>query len=272
MVALLATAGTVAVAAAATSSAAAPPGAIGNDASYPQCGTALPRTGAFGIVGVTGGRAFSANPCLAAQWAWAKGRPNRPGVYINTGNPAPTSSFYWSASGRRDPALCADNRSTTDPGCAYNYGWHAAEHALRTGQGVDPAMTKVTWWLDVEIANSWNGDGIANAADLQGALDYLRTHGVASVGVYSTAYQWKTITGGYATATAASYRSAWAKAFTPRYPLESLPVWTATVATSASSAAASCGTGFTGARTQLVQYRDPSGIDADVVCGAPPRT
>jgi len=268
VVAVLTTVGAVSVASAATSPAA--PGAVGHDVSYPQCGgAALPTTGRFGIVGVNGGRAFSTNPCLASQYTWAKGRPSRPGVYVNTGNPAPTSSFYWPASGVKDPALCTDNRSTTDPGCAYNYGWHAAEHALKTGKKASSGMTGVTWWLDVEIANSWNGNGIANAADLQGAADYLRSHGVASVGIYSTGYQWKTITGGYTAANASTYRSAWKKAFTPKFPLESLPVWIATVQDTTAAATKSCGASFTGAPVQLVQFRDSSGLDADLVCGKP---
>ena len=59
-----------------------------------------------------------------------------------------------------------------------------------------------TWWLDVETVNSWNGDGIANAADLQGVVDLLRSKGVARVGLYSTAYQWRAITGGYTASSA----------------------------------------------------------------------
>jgi hypothetical protein len=108
-------------------------------------------------------------------------------VYVNTGNPAPRSDFYWPASGFRDPALCRDNTSTRDPGCAYDYSWHAAAKALAVADRVDPGLRSRTWWLDVEKANSWNGDGIANTADLQGALDLLRSKGVTRVGRYSTA-------------------------------------------------------------------------------------
>jgi hypothetical protein len=63
-VVLLSTALLTGVAAAA----APPPGSTGHDVSYPQCGMPLPSSGSFGVVGVTNGIAFSANPCLAAQW------------------------------------------------------------------------------------------------------------------------------------------------------------------------------------------------------------
>src|SRR5205823_1713192 len=41
------------------------------DVSYPQCGGALPTNVDGGIVGVNAGIVFSANPCLATEWAWA---------------------------------------------------------------------------------------------------------------------------------------------------------------------------------------------------------
>lgn len=244
---------------------AAPPGAVGHDVSTPQCTTTLPASGAFAVVGLTGGRAFSVNPCFDAEYRWASGRPSAAAVYINTGNPAPTSNYYWPTSGTRDPALCRDATSTRDPGCAYDYGWHAAAAALAAADRTDRAIRGLTWWLDVEIANSWNGDRIANAADLQGALDLLRSKGVARVGIYSTGYQWTSITGGYSQSTAGTYRSAWRASFTPRFPLESAPLWIATVGDLASATAA-CSTTFTGAAAQLVQFHDASGLDADVVC------
>ena len=130
---------------------------------------------------------------------------------------------------------------------------------------VDPGLRSRTWWLDVETANSWNGDGIANTADLQGALDLLRSQGVARVGLYSTAYQWRAITGGYTATSAATYRATWRPAFTPRYRLESAPLWIATAGDLAAAKAA-CSTSFTGAAAQMVQFVDGSGLDADYVC------
>src|SRR5579864_6452329 len=58
-------------------------GSTGYDVSYPQCGAAAP-TGAFGIIGVNGGRPFSNNACLAAEYSAAPQSP-APSLYINTG-------------------------------------------------------------------------------------------------------------------------------------------------------------------------------------------
>src|SRR3954470_21778159 len=65
----------------------------GYDVSYPQCGTTLPTDQAFGIVGVNGGLATTANPCLGSQlaWAWrssgAVTTQPKAQVYLNTANP-----------------------------------------------------------------------------------------------------------------------------------------------------------------------------------------
>ncbi len=258
--AAVAMATTVSVAWAAT----APAGSVGRDVSYPWCGAALPSPAAFAIVGVGGGRAFSANPCLATQYAWAAKRPSSPGVYVNTGNPAPRSAFYWPTSGSRDPALCRDSTSVTDAGCAYDYGWHAAGDALTVAARAGVPKT-ITWWLDVETVNSWNGDGRANTADLQGMFDRLRTAGVVEVGIYSTARQWAAITGGYTRTSANTYRTAWRRAFAPRFPMAVAPLWVATGGDRAAASTA-CGTSFTGGPTRLAQYLDGTGFDADLVC------
>jgi hypothetical protein len=256
-------------------SASYPAGTTGHDVSYPQCspsgGTGTTVTGlggAFGVVGVTGGRPWSANTCSAAEYTWAAGLPNTPSLYMNTANPAPTSTYYWPTSGSSDPALCLNAASTTDPGCAYDYGWHAAADALTTEAKNIPNAATLDWWLDVETANSWNGDGTSNAADLQGAVDYLRSHGVPAVGLYSTSAQWTTITGGYDTATVASYASAWAPEFTAQYPMTGSSVWVAG-ASSLSAAESACGTTFTGGPTWLAQYPDGTGFDADYSCAPP---
>lgn len=260
-------------------SSAAPAGAVGHDVSYPQCAgtgssstTVGSLTGQFGIVGVTNGLPWSANPCLASEHGWASGLPYQPGLYVNTANPAPRSSFYWPVSGRSDPALCIDSTSTTDPGCAYDYGWHAAANALSTAVASVPGAAVDSWWLDVETANSWNGNGTANTADLQGAADFLRSNGVPSVGIYTSSYAWSTITGDYTVNTAMTYQSAWSSEFTARYPLSQSPTWVAGAGTSATASSTCAAVAFTGTVPHLAQYNDGSGYDADLVCGTPPPT
>ncbi len=63
----------------------------GYDVSFPQCGKSLPRDGSFGIVGVTSGLPWSANPCLATQYKWADSKASAPSLYVNTANPGPIS-------------------------------------------------------------------------------------------------------------------------------------------------------------------------------------
>jgi hypothetical protein len=64
-------------------------------------------------------------------------------------NETPPPMIRW-------PSLCLphlsqeDGDSRTDPGCAYDYGWHAAPDALATGKKPGEAVLGHTWWLDVE--------------------------------------------------------------------------------------------------------------------------
>jgi hypothetical protein len=248
-----------------TAWAADPSDAPGHDISHPQCDKQPPDGSAFGVVGINRGSPFSINPCLQAQYRWAVGRPSGAAVYINTSNPSPNSAYYWPGSGSSDPARCTDSRSTTDPGCAYDYGWHAAAYALTTGRRLGVAVLGRTWWLDVETGNTWNGNGISNTAVLQGMYDYLRNHGVARVGLYSTGYQWQRITGGYTASTAAGYRNAWSPRVIPDYPLHDAPLWVATGGNSR-SAPAKCPTSFTGGPTEMVQFIGEDGFDTNVRC------
>ncbi len=216
-------------------------GTSGYDVSFPQCGKPLPRGGSFGVVGVTNGLPWSANPCLQAEYQWARGMSSAPSLYMNTANPGPISR-YWNRPG---PQTCADATSYSDAGCSYNYGWNAAADAFAIASGATSGASATNyWWLDVETANSWNGTPAANAAALDGYIGYLSSNHVAGVGVYSTGSQWKAITGGYT--------------------LPSTPNWVAG-ASSLRTAPRMCGTGFTGGPVWLVQY--PSkGFDADYVC------
>lgn len=223
--------------------AAAGSGSTGYDVSYPQCGTTLPSKPLFAIVGVNNGRPWNDNPCLASEYTWAKtSTSTRPvGLYMNTANPG-TLSSHWGNPATPKPdcnPLMADNLN-----CAYNYGWNAAAEAMAWASSQN-ATVAGPWWLDVETANSWSSDTAANNADLQGSADYLSQNGASSVGVYSTAYQWNTITG-----TPAGFAN--------------LPNWVAG-GKSARQAPTLCNSSFAGGPVQLVQY--PAGkLDGDVAC------
>lgn len=187
-----------------------PAAAPGIDVSWPQCGDRLPESFSFAVVGVNGGRVYSPNPCLGrgddpSELEWAGAEAD---LYLNTGNPGPDISSYW-PHGQTTPRACnapwTPGADTID--CAYVYGWNAAADSYRTALDAfvslgwaDPAADRVpgerTWWLDVEIANSWRLDRSLNVATLQGAVDYLESMGVAEVGFYSTPLLWSKITGG----------------------------------------------------------------------------
>ena len=125
-------------------------GRYGNDISWPQCGGAFPTQAGFGIIGVTGGRPFTQNPCLAQEWQWALSNRGAPAYYMNISDPG-----------------------TADPS---GYGASAAAYALNYASSATGASSAVNhvWWIDVETANTWSSNQAANAALIQGALTYLK--------------------------------------------------------------------------------------------------
>lgn len=233
------------------------PPPIGYDVSYPQCGKELPVNAAFGIVGVNGGRVYSPNPCLgagahASQLAWAG--PNAD-LYANTANPGPRISRYWPI-GQAFPRVCsADELDSL--ACAYDYGWNAAADSYASAVAAyvslgwadaDATHTPVAnrWWLDVEVANSWRRNTALNVAALQGAVDYLESMDVASVGFYSAPRMWHRITG--ATDAFSDY-----------------PSWVAGASTLRGAMRVCRGEGFTGGPVELAQYFS-DGFDANHRC------
>jgi hypothetical protein len=212
----------------------APAGSVGVDISYPNCGSVVPAA-AFGIVGVTGGAAYTVNPCLAEQ---AHGFRTL-SLYANTG---------WNAVSPNVSARAPRRCAPTDTTClAYNYGYNAGLAALAAAARA--GMRSSSWWLDVELANTWGGI-TQNRASLQGEYDALRRHGVATVGAYSTTSQWSEITRGW--------KNGW-------------PSWGATVLPSAAAARGYCtGHRFTGGPSWFIQFRpSPTGVDRDVACLVP---
>jgi hypothetical protein len=169
-------------------------GSVGYDISWPQCGRALPPATGFGIVGVTEGRPYIGNPCLATLYAWARSTPGGAGFYMNTSNPGTASTAVnWYQQKSPDPS-CAPGKEAA---CAYNYGFNAAAHAVSYAQAQTGRSASSAWWLDVETTNSWSpADPAANLASIRGSLDFLQRVPGVVVGIYSTRYQWTVITGG----------------------------------------------------------------------------
>jgi len=107
----------------------------------------------------------------------------------------------WPSSGTNTYGTCDGSDSQA---CAWEYGKARAAQDIvwlevAAGDvGVASSAGDYTWWLDVETGNSWETGTTGqanNVADLQGMVDTLEAAG-ASVGVYSTSYQWGVITGG----------------------------------------------------------------------------
>ena len=161
-------------------------GRYGFDVSWPQCeDRGLPSGHAFAILGITGGKAFTANPCLASQWAWATAAAGAGGLYINMNEPQ---------SGPRSNMGPAGRCKHGDLACtAYNYGANSVDSALAyaRSQGAEAP----TIWLDVETGNAWTPYKDVNALVIKGALDQLHRLGKVA-GIYSTSLQWGEITGG----------------------------------------------------------------------------
>lgn len=143
---------------------------FGFDISWPQCrdhGAVLPPAfGPVAIVGVTGGRPFTTNPCLRAEWAWARSRTSSAG-YLNLAAPRSGDPFAYGAATARDALARARSEGVR-------------LHSL---------------WLDVEIGNHWAADAGSNRQVVRGAITALKGQGV-SAGVYSTPLDWRQITRG----------------------------------------------------------------------------
>jgi hypothetical protein len=134
--------------------------------------------------------------------------------------------------------------------CAYDYGWTAAQYAFARAADVTgrAAAAQYPWWLDVESANSWSAQQDTNAAAVQGALDYLRSVHVASLGIYSTLTDWEALIGPAAPQAAFGGLLNWRPGATN---LQDAPSW--------------CSRTVSGGRVKYVQF--PSGgFDTDFAC------
>ena len=209
-----------------------PVSTTGFDISWPQCNGNRPAPPyGFGIIGVTYGHLFSANPCLATQWGWSTTYGSFGAVYVNSN--APTADEYAAF------ALGTAAKCGTNAGCILDlWGRRGAEQALRNGSSISAPM----WWLDVETSNEWLPDTAANAVILRAMIDVLRQAG-KNVGVYSTSLQWGKIVGDFA---------------------PGLPTWVAGAPQDTTTSYCT-GHSFGGGVAWLAQSGDPN-FDTDVLC------
>jgi hypothetical protein len=179
-------------------------------------------------------------------------------LYANTADPGPALSSHW-PNGQTAPQQC---NTAAAPGadknaCAYDYGWNAGQDSYHdavnayvalgwTPSGSTRTPVANSWWLDVETANSWEGNSANNIAELQGEVDYLKSVGVASVGFYAPAASWQAITGG--TTQFSAYLS-----------------WVPGAASLADAQARCSSSSFTGGPVALVQFTQ-GGMNADTSC------
>jgi hypothetical protein len=232
----------------------------GYDVSYPQCAGSYPSHPLFGIVGVNGGLATTANPCLSGELRWAHDTPgqNDPkqpplSLYIDTANPGGQHVPDW-PSGGTTPLYAACNGKLTNA-CSYLYGEQRAAHSYHLAAALDPVGAETApWWLDVELATSWAGTYQLNIAALQGFIAGLQHAGAKGpIGIYSTSAQWHDITGLTAQTTQTAFNA-------------QLPDWVAGTKATLTQARQNCTNGgFTGVAPTLAQYRiGPQ--DADLRC------
>lgn len=219
-------------------------GTTGYDFGYVQCGSAPPKA-SFGVIGVNAGYPFTYyNNCLGAEFAAAATTGNA-AVYMNTGY----DPSYTAIDGRHTTQACATASQATIGTPAQQTAWAVGcseaerDLAYASAQSV---TSPSTWWLDVETANSWSSSDLSlNRYTIQGIVETLRQATVAPIGIYSTAYQWGVITGGF------------------QAPVDAN--WIATGQHSLKRAKQSCGSaGFTGATVWLVQYF--GAFDHDYAC------
>jgi hypothetical protein len=237
---------------------------IGYDVSYPQCSGSYPSNPLFGIVGVNGGLANNANPCVSGELQWAhdtpgQKRPTQPplSLYIDTGNPGGHHVADWPTGGTA-PAYGPCNGLLTNA-CSYLYGEQRAAHSYHLVAEPDPVAAKAApWWLDVELMASWAGTYELNIAALHGFIAGLRNAGATGpIGIYSTRAQWKDITGLTAQTTPTAFNG-------------QLADWVAGTEATLAQARQNCTSGdFTGVVPTLAQYRIGP-LDADLRCTATP--
>ncbi len=198
-------------------------------------------------------------------------------LYVNTADPGNvyngTLIGDWPTSGITPYESCSTTTVTlssgtytvgeNSPACAWQYGYNKATQdatwlaAAATAISAQESLVSVSgsassypWWLDVETANTWQADTTMNVADLQGMIAGLKAAGATTVGAYSTASQWNTVTGGTNSSSGSLY---------------GIPEWLPGARTLSGATAACSQTPFTGGQITLTQWFSRP-FDSDFAC------
>lgn len=215
-------------------------GATGYDVSYPNCGATPP--GGFAIVGLGGGRPFTTNSCLNAEWSTANGFNGTPApaLYFNTGYAGAYLHDITSGCQTYDgPALNGLSRHEQR---TYTQAWEIGCSEVDYAVGVASAQagTPSMWWADIEIGNSWSTNQYVNQYAVDGISYEMQQFGGG--GVYSNAASWNRIVGSGFQATP-PISGDWGPGLTCGAPgFDRSPVW-------------------------VVQGGTVNGVDTDIGCG-----
>jgi hypothetical protein len=188
------------------------------------------------VVGLTAGRGFTANPCVASQAWWAKTRGVRTAAYLFPTYPTRAQLRRWGAAG---PA-----RTTSLEGRVYNVGWAEAADAI--GVLRRSGLRAKAVWIDVEANRKrpWSSDTGANTALVRGVAAAIRRAGLQP-GLYTNRSSWTTYTDGARLG---------------------LPEWRTVGPRGRAEAVAACSAGsLNGGRVLMVQHWTNT-ADYDVLC------
>jgi hypothetical protein len=197
----------------------------------------MPAPGAaFVIVGLTGGRGFTTNPCVSGQAWWAKTHAVRTAAYLVPTYPTRAQLRRWGAGG---PAP-----ATSLQGRVFNVGW--AQGADAAGVLRRSGLRAKAVWIDVEAnrVRPWSPDTGANTALVRGVAAAIRRAGLQP-GLYTNSSSWTTYTDGARLG---------------------LPEWRTVGPRSRAEAVAACAAAsLNGGRVLLVQHWTNT-ADHDVLC------